>query len=337
MIICKICQKKILNVKGFPRHFKCYHNNLTVKEYYDKYYKKPNEGICPVCGKETPYRGFIKGYQKTCSISCSLLLEENKQKRECTYFEKTGYKCPLANKELRRDYNKKYKELTGYDCPQKNPEVIKKAKNTLFERTGYTSPIQIPEIKEKIKNTYFERTGYNSPFKNPEVINKIKENNLKKYGYEYLFNSNEFQQKIINERFIRTGYKNSSQNPNISTGHKTYEYNNILFDSSWELAYYIWLTDNNIDFEYHPNISFEYFIDNTKHIYKPDFKVGSTFIEIKNDYLLSEKCEYKIPDEKINCMNDKNITILCSNEMKPILKYIKTTYGTKYLQQFKKT
>ena len=33
-------------------------------------------------------------------------------------------------------------------------------------------------------------------------------------------------------------------------GCKFYCYNNVMFDSSWELAYYIWLKDNNINFEY---------------------------------------------------------------------------------------
>ena len=31
-----------------------------------------------------------------------------------------------------------------------------------------------------------------------------------------------------------------------------YKYNDLKFDSSWELAYYIWLKDNNIQFTYQP-------------------------------------------------------------------------------------
>ena len=62
-----------------------------------------------------------------------------------------------------------------------------------------------------------------------------------------------------------------------------YLYNNINFDSSWELAYYIWLTDNNIEFEYQPNISFEYMVNGKIHKYFPDFLINDEYIEIKGN------------------------------------------------------
>ena len=58
----------------------------------------------------------------------------------------------------------------------------------------------------------------------------------------------------------------------------------IIFDSSWELAYYIYLRDFGIPFEYHPNIEIPYKIDedDTKFkIYHPDFKVYDKLVEIK--------------------------------------------------------
>ena len=42
----------------------------TSKEYYDKFLKKPDDGICQVCGRPTVFSGFANGYRKTCSDEC---------------------------------------------------------------------------------------------------------------------------------------------------------------------------------------------------------------------------------------------------------------------------
>ena len=62
--ICKICGELTVLSKHIRKH------NLTTKEYYDKYLKKDNEGICPVCNKETKFLGIEQGYAKFCSNKC---------------------------------------------------------------------------------------------------------------------------------------------------------------------------------------------------------------------------------------------------------------------------
>lgn len=52
IFICKICGKTFNTIFSFSSHIKNYHKPLTAKDYYDKYLKKENEGICPVCGKK---------------------------------------------------------------------------------------------------------------------------------------------------------------------------------------------------------------------------------------------------------------------------------------------
>ena len=49
--ICKICNEK----HDLRTHLKVH--GITSKEYYDRFIKKPDEGICPVCGKETKFLG----------------------------------------------------------------------------------------------------------------------------------------------------------------------------------------------------------------------------------------------------------------------------------------
>ena len=65
-IQCRICEQYFKNIQGLSTHIihmlkkkNKLHNNITVKEYYNKYYKKDtNEGYCPTCKKETTVNAF---------------------------------------------------------------------------------------------------------------------------------------------------------------------------------------------------------------------------------------------------------------------------------------
>ena len=82
--ICAICGKKC-DVKN---HIK--EHNIKSKDYYDKYIKLPDEGICKTCGKLTPYRGLIGGYpQLYCSNKCKAQNPLEKAKHSTTMKNKT--------------------------------------------------------------------------------------------------------------------------------------------------------------------------------------------------------------------------------------------------------
>lgn len=175
------------------------------------------------------------------------------------------------------------------------------------------------ECRKKLENKILEKYGVTNPSQADEIKFKKEQTILKNYGV-----TNPNYSKIIQS------YKT-----------KHYYYNNIMFDSSWELAYYIWLKDNNIEFEYQPNISFEYIKDNKIHRYYPDFKVNNELQEIKGTHFfdkdgqLIDPYSKKLLSEKYKCMQDNNIKILKENDIKPILEYIFEKYGRKYLKQFK--
>ena len=80
---CQICNK---DFKILGRHIRSFHS-LMPKEYYDKYLKKENEGICVVCGRQTLYsRNIKRGYHIFCSVNCGASyygnLEEQKAIRK---------------------------------------------------------------------------------------------------------------------------------------------------------------------------------------------------------------------------------------------------------------
>ena len=45
--ICKICGEQFKNIGPHMNH----KHNISVKEYYDTYFKNESEGICKNCGK----------------------------------------------------------------------------------------------------------------------------------------------------------------------------------------------------------------------------------------------------------------------------------------------
>ena len=55
---CEICGKDFNNYISLGIHLHYSHKDTTNQEYYDKYLRKSNEGICPVCGKETYFKNL---------------------------------------------------------------------------------------------------------------------------------------------------------------------------------------------------------------------------------------------------------------------------------------
>lgn len=96
--ICKVCNKEMTK-KGFGGHIS-YKHKLTAKEYYDKYLKQPEEGICPICGKETQFQRIFAGYAKYCCTSCARQDFNVQNKYTSTMKEKYGYEHALQVPEI---------------------------------------------------------------------------------------------------------------------------------------------------------------------------------------------------------------------------------------------
>ena len=150
------------------------------------------------------------------------------------------------------------------------------------------------------------------------------------------------------------GYEWPGQCPDIQAKQRQrYSWNGIKFDSAPELAFYIWMLDHNVEFEYQPSTPFEYFIDGTKYFYCPDFKVGDQFYEIKGDQFFKEDGTMFLPyrkkswsdadyermcskyQAKHQCMLANNVIILTSKDYQQYLDYVSEKYGKNYLKSFK--
>lgn len=320
--ICKICGLESVNNNGLISHITQTHK-LSSKEYYDKFFKKENEGICPVCGKETQFIKFSLGYRKTCSYSCASTnnAEDRKQVRYNNYDGK------YFSKEGRENLNK----IASETFESRNKQNIEKLKTEykIPNEVEITNISQIKEIKDKKEQTNIEKYGIKNSFlikdENGEE-KRIKTSN-EKYGTDYPMQNDKLQDNRIKTCIDKYD--------SLYFTHK-YKYNDLKFDSSWELAYYIWLKDNNIQFTYQPRPAILYFWngDNKYHKYYPDFIVNDEIIEIKNPYLYSKfLLEGTKDNAKYKKMLEYNVKIL--TDCYDYLNYIELQYGKNYLDEFK--
>ena len=248
-----------------------------------------------------------------------------------------------SSPEIFEKQKKKMVELYGVEFPSQSdelnknmwtPESFEKGRQTLFEKTGYYYNWDNPDIGGK---------GREHSQKNPESRNKavksreITLNNLPGGKKEFYKNVSIKRENTINsyeggrEKFYSDRQKNINK-------FRKYLYNNIRFDSSWELIYYIYCKDHNINIKRCEDEHYEYFYNNKKYLYYPDFIVNGEFIDIKGDHYLNDdgslrkvyknqnldklKCKYK-------CMIDNNVKLLSSEDLKKEFEYCKEKFGTK--------
>lgn len=285
--ICIICGFKAENLIGFSSHI--HKHNLTNKEYYDKYLKKPGEGYCKTCGKPTKFHRLRTGYLNHCCKECISADEEVKIKK-AEHFKSisnglytSNLQFPFVIQQIEKT------NLKLYGC--RNYGIVR-SREILKEKYNTPNPWQIPGVKDKVEQTCIE-----------------------KYGSKFHFRN-------------------------------LYLFDNVTFDSKWELIYYIWLKDNNIQFTYHPDIKLSFNYNNEIKHYEPDFLVNQKLVEIKGKQFFLDKdpnkrmiCSYDrtkddLYEAKHQCMIQNNVKII--TDITEYENYINEKYGLNYLIQFKK-
>lgn len=165
---CAICGK-ICDIKN---HIK--EHNIKSKDYYDKYIKLPDEGICKTCGLQTTYRGLISGYpQLYCSNKCKSQNPIEKAKHSYTMKNKTKKeKDEIRKKQIEtwkksmgddwgkimsqhacESYDKKHLDKDGNPISTGGPFASKVVRKKCEESWGGTSPACNQETKDKISES----------------------------------------------------------------------------------------------------------------------------------------------------------------------------------------
>ena len=104
-------------------------------------------------------------------------------------------------------------------------------------------------------------------------------------------------------------------------------YKGIFCDSSWELAFVIYHIDHNIPIKRcEEKRPYEY--KGRIHYYIPDFIVNDKIIEIKG---------FNTEQWQVKMLNNKDVTVLYEEDMKPYFEYVESKYGKNYIEMYDRT
>lgn len=284
---------------------------------------------CSQCGKEVIQRAvyYKLFYLKLC--------------RPCKRERKYGYRNPFNAPDFLEKKKKSFELKYGsYEEGYKN--CREKAERTNIEKYGGIAPLQNKETLEKFLKTNNERYGGNSPSQNETVKQKQIETTLKNWGFR-----SSAQNEIVKEKSKQTCLKNFG----VETGFLTkkcfdshsrckYEFEGERFDSSWELALWIYAKDHNEEIEREP-CQFEYEFEGKRHFYYPDFKYKGQLVEIKGPQFFKDgkmicpfdRSQDELFQAKYECMKRNDVKVFGMKEIRICRDYIKRTYGDSFLQK----
>ena len=309
--------------------------SLSKNDY--RWYK----GICENCGNifETHcYRKSLICKKCKCSLTQKQLYIDNPNlgqerlaKRTASNLKKYGVKNVFQRKNT-IDRIKKTKLKKYGDENYNNQE---KSKQTCLEKYGVEFSFQSENNKEKSKKTKLERYG-NENFVNTK---KIIETRRKHFGKNY-YDQEKFKKTCL-EKY---GVEHPLQNRDIQLKlKKKYLYDGINFDSSWELAFWIYHIEKGDSIKRTP-IVFKYFYDDVEHTYEPDFELNGSLIEIKGVQFFENKDSSKkminpfdeskngLFEAKHQCMLANNVNII--TDLSKEIDYVEKKYSKDYLNLF---
>lgn len=238
-------------------------------------------------------------------------------------------------------------EKAGVTNMNKTKETRDKIKQTCLEHFGTTSSLAAKSVKDKIKETCLQKYGVENAHQASDIIQKTKETCKDRYGAESYFASEVGKEKIKQIFLEKHGVENPSQVIEIQRKKaKKYYYENINFDSSWELAVWIYAKDHNEEIEREP-CELLYTFEEKEHKYYPDFRYKGQLIEIKGAHLYNANGDARVGFEKnekldaqmrakMKCAFDNGVKVWGQFKIQPYLEYIKEKYGPNYLQQFRR-
>jgi hypothetical protein len=198
---CKICNKKFKSWGGLIKHVISSHN-VSKKYYYDSFYKKENEGICPVCGEEASFNKRAFGYFIHCSNKC---VNKNPKTRE-KIIETNMIRYGVSNNTQLDYYKNLNREIWKNKSKEDLDSIVQKTKNTCLEKYGEDNPAKLDDVKQKMKDSCLEKFGTEYALQNKDVIEKRKMTNLEKYGVENVFQIPDIIKKL-RQNMIDKGYR----------------------------------------------------------------------------------------------------------------------------------
>jgi len=239
LFICEECGKLCNTIIGLSRHISIHYNS---KQYFDKWIKDEKDNICVICGNETNYLGWNRGYSKTCCDQCKWKKVKNTMI-----------------------------EIYGVDNPSKILDVQ--------NRRIKTYKLHINEINIKRNNTYLLRFGGHM-FKNEKIKDNIKQTCIKKYDVEYVLQNEQIKEKSKQTCIEKYNVEKPNQNKDIfekalksAFKLKPFRDTDIWYQGLYELDFLEKYYNIYPDITRGPSI--KYIFNDKNKVYHPDFYIPS--------------------------------------------------------------
>lgn len=315
---------------------KC-NQKIIIKSFYN-WKRRSGVFICGKCKKEITQiekygsvENFYKERQKIVEnnnlkrygVKNVFQLNDVKEKSKQTSLKRYGCEAPQSSDTVKQHQKETWQKTLGVDNPFVSKECREKAEQTNIEKYGAKNILCVKSFQNKIQQTYEEKYG-GHPMKTKECKEKQKKTCLERYGANCPMGNDNIIKKML-----------KTKDENHSWGRSIYLYNGVRYDSSWEIMFVMYCEENDIKVKRNECFYFEYYDNEKKHRYYPDFIAeDGHFIEIKGTHLLG-KNPFNLNDSKATakyqCMIDNNVEILSSEFFAPLLK----KYPKRFFKKFR--
>lgn len=320
-----------------------------------KQFEETHGGMTPMQAQDTKklyVESMMKKYDASSPFACKAI--KDKAKKTC--LEKFGGESAFCSKDVQRKSKDTCLAKYGVDNAMKLPETYQKVIQSAREHFNVSdnvfiaSTTQIPEVAQKIRDAKAAQTSEMKAV----ILEKHKQTCLKKFGYDNALKCPEIRQKIYDTMNKKFGHKHPCQCSEIQKKmHHMYAYDGVKFDSLPELAYYVWLKDDNISFKFHPEECLAYEFNDVEHLYFPDFNVEDQLVELKGDQFFDAEgnmiCPYRdakwsddkyaemcaLYEAKHQCMLKNSVKIMRVAEYAVFLKHLKEKFHNDEISTFK--
>ena len=185
-----------------------FNENYNIKNFsillYHFYYRLTGSKKCKICGKETKFISFNKGYNTYCSKKCSMndidVINKRNKKSIETYLNKYGVDNPMKIEDIKNKVKKTNLDKHGADNFTKTIEYSENIKLKNQEKYGVDWYFQSNDFKDKSIKTNLDKYGVDHHMKDKKRLEELKQKNIDKWGVDNFSKTKEFK-KIMNNYY----------------------------------------------------------------------------------------------------------------------------------------
>lgn len=306
-------------------------------------------------------------------------LDKLAEKRRLTSLERYGVESPNLDPEIHRKTIETNLQRYGVDNPSKSKAVIDKIHQTFQERYGVDNAMQIPEVYDRLMKSINNLTSEDKQ----RIQEQRKLTCLNRYGVEYSSQSDIVQSRISDSHHHRTKEQIEESNRkrqetcldkygvefvnqaklvkeksketllekygvpffiNNNFRRVVYEYDDEIFDSSYELYFYIWAKEHNHSIVRLKDKKYSFEVDGKTYYYFPDFLFDGREVEIKGEHFFDSEGNLMNPftrDEHIQqiyktkgeCIKSNGVTII--SDVTEQQQYVESRYTSNFVSLFR--